>query len=105
MPQVNGRTVPMPDQTALVSVCRRHHIRTLRLFGSALRSDFRPDSDIDLLVEFEPGHIPGFLHLHKIADDLSALMQGRRVDLVTLQALHPHLRDRVLNSAEVLFAA
>lgn len=95
----------LPSRTQLTPLCRRHRIRTLKVFGSVLRSDFTEDSDVDLLVEFEPGHVPGFLHLHEIAEDLSTLMQGRRVDLVTERSLNPRLRDRILASAEVLFAA
>ena len=93
------------DRAALDSVCRRHHIWTLKLFGSALRDDFGPQSDVDLLVEFEPGYVPGFLRLHVIAEELSSLAGNRPIDLVTLAALNPRMRDRVLADAEVLFAA
>lgn len=93
------------DRASLDSLCRRHHIRTLKLFGSALRDDFGPDSDVDLLVEFEPAYVPGFLRLHTIAEELSNLAQHRSVDLVTLGALNPRLRARVIADAEVLFAA
>ncbi len=93
------------DATAVAALCRRHHIRHLALFGSVLRDDFRPDSDIDVLVEFDPDHIPGFLGLHAIESELSSLFRGRSIDLVTRKALSPRIRDRVLDSAEVLFAA
>lgn len=92
------------DRAALDSMCRRRHIRSLRLFGSALRDDFGPQSDVDLLVEFEPGYVPGFLRLHAIAEELSLLAQHRKVDLVTIGALNPRLRGRVLADAEGLFA-
>ncbi len=105
MTPLSMRNVPRPDSDVLALLCFRHYITSLKLFGSALRNDFRPDSDIDVLVEFEPNHVPGFLRLHEIAEELSTLMQGRRVDLVTIQALNPRVRSRVLDSAEVLFAA
>ncbi len=65
----------------LVDFCRQRHIRKLSLFGSVLTSEFRPDSDIDVLVEFEPGHIPGFGFI-EIQEELSTLLSGRRVDLL-----------------------
>lgn len=85
----------------LADFCRRHHIRRLALFGSALRDDFRPDSDVDVLVEFEPGHVPG-LAFFTIETELSELL-GRRVDLNTPQFLSPYFRDAVLAEAEVQY--
>jgi predicted nucleotidyltransferase len=93
------------DQTGLAALCRRHHIRRLSLFGSVLRPDFRPDSDVDVLVEFEPGQVPGFLALHEIETELSQLLDERKVDLVTQRSLNRRVRDRVLSSAEVEYAA
>ena len=93
------------DGTSLAALCRRHHIRRLSLFGSVLRADFRPDSDVDVLVEFEPDQVPGFLALHGIEAELSKLLGGRQVDLVTKSSLNGRLRDRVLSSAEVEYAA
>jgi uncharacterized protein len=93
------------DRQAIAALCQRHHIRALRLFGSALRDDFTDQSDIDLLVEVDPDHVPGFMHLHVIAEELSELFHGRRIDLVTIRSLSPRLRGQVLSSAEVLFAA
>lgn len=93
------------DHASLTALCRRHHVRKLSLFGSVLRPDFRPDSDVDVLVEFEPGQVPGFLALHEIETDLSKLLGGRKVDLVTQRSLNRRLRDRVLVSAEVEYAA
>ena len=87
----------------LAEFCRRNHIRVLSLFGSILREDFRPDSDVDVLVEFELGHTPG-LALIRMEDELSALLGGRKVDLVLRDALLPRLRERVLKTAEVQFA-
>ena len=92
-------TVP---RTQLAAFCRRHHMKSLALFGSVLRDDFRPDSDIDVLVEFEPGHTPGFLKLAGMESELSALFGNRKVDLRTPQDLSRHFRDRVLREAEVL---
>ncbi len=92
------------DRDAVSAFCRRHHIRRLALFGSVLREHFRPDSDIDVLVEFEPGHVPGF-RLVSIERELSELLHGRRVDLVTPKGLNPRLRDQVLRSAETLYVA
>jgi predicted nucleotidyltransferase len=85
-------------------LCRRHHIRRLSLFGSVLRDDFRPDSDVDLLVEFEPEHVPGFIRLHGIAEDFSRVLGGRAIDLVTREALSPRIRESVLASSEVAYA-
>lgn len=68
------------DHDALEAFCRRHHIKRLSLFGSALRDNFHPDSDVDVLVEFLPGHVPGFEFV-TIERELSSLLQGRRVDL------------------------
>ena len=88
---------------AIAACCRRHHIRRLALFGSVLRDDFRPDSDIDVLVEFEPGHTPGFGFI-TIQDELSAML-GRRVDLNTPDSLSRFFRDRVLRDAESVYDA
>ena len=93
------------DHSNLAAFCRRHHIRRLSLFGSVLRSDFRPDSDVDVLVEFAPGEVPGYLALHDIEAELSKLLGGRKVDLVTQRSLNRRLRDRVLASAELEYAA
>jgi predicted nucleotidyltransferase len=86
----------------LVEFCRRHHIRRLAFFGSVLREDFGPHSDVDVLVEFEPGHVPG-LGLIRIQDELSDLLGGREVDLVTPKFLHPRIRDRVMAEMAVQY--
>lgn len=93
------------DQQTLAQLCRRHHIRRLSLFGSALLGKARPDSDVDLLVEFEPGEAPGLLGLAGIEAELSALLGGRRVDLRTAQDLSPHFRGEVTRTAEVQYAS
>src|SRR3989442_4464642 len=84
--------------------CRRHHIRKLSLFGSVLRDDFRPDSDVDVLVEFEPDHIPGLIRFVGMELELSQLLGGRKVDLNTPQFLSPYFRDEVLEEAAVQVA-
>ena len=93
------------DYETLVRLCRRHHIRRLSLFGSMLRGEGRPDSDVDLLVEFEPGKAPGLLGLAGIEAELSALLGERRVDLRTARDLSRHIRSEVIRTAEVQYAA
>ncbi|HUT13127.1 MAG TPA: nucleotidyltransferase family protein [Thermoguttaceae bacterium] len=91
------------DHQAVAEFCRKHRIRKLSLFGSVLRDDFRPDSDVDVLAEFEPGHVPGFIRLYSIEEELSELLGRRKVDLVTPKFLNPRIRDRVLAEAEVQY--
>jgi len=83
--------------------CRRHHIRKLALFGSVLRDDFRPESDVDVLVEFEPGRTPG-LAFFGMEIELSEIL-GRKVDLNTAGFLSKYFRDRVLAEAEIQYVA
>jgi predicted nucleotidyltransferase len=92
------------DHASLAELCRRHHIRRLSFFGSVMRDDFDPASDVDVLVEFEPGQTIGF-DVITIEEELSVLFGGRRVDLVIEKYLNPRLRERVLASAEVQYAA
>ncbi len=92
------------DPEDLAALCRRHHVIKLSLFGSVLRDDFRPDSDVDLLVEFEPERTPGF-GIVAIERELSGIFGGHRVDLVTPIALHRLIRDRVLREARELYVA
>ncbi|RPH85830.1 MAG: nucleotidyltransferase [Desulfobacteraceae bacterium] len=87
----------------LEDFCRRHHIRKLSLFGSYLRGENQPDSDIDILVEFDPNHIPGLIRLAGMEIELSGLI-GRKADLRTAQDLSPHFRQEVLTMAEVQYA-
>jgi len=91
------------DRDRLASFCRSHHIRKLALFGSVLRDDFRPDSDIDVLVEFEPGRSVGF-GIVDIEEELSQLLGGHRVDIIAEKYLNPRLRQQVLADAEVQYA-
>jgi predicted nucleotidyltransferase len=90
------------SQDEITDFCRRHHIKKLALFGSVLRKGFGPESDIDVLVEFEPGHIPGFAFF-EMQEELSGLL-GRDVDLNTPAFLSRHFRDRVQAEAVVLYA-
>jgi uncharacterized protein len=92
------------DRDAVSAFCRRHHIARLALFGSALGDDFGPDSDVDVLVEFQPGHVPG-LEFVSMERELSALLQGRRVDMVTPKFLNARIREQVLREAEPLYVA
>jgi predicted nucleotidyltransferase len=91
-------------QDRITEFCHRHHIRRLSLFGSALREDFRPDSDVDILVEFEPDCEPGFFGLAWMERELSEFFGGRKVDLRTPEDLSHHFRDEVLAGAEVRYA-
>ena len=92
-----------PDSEALKAFCKKHHIRKLSFFGSILREDFTGDSDVDVLVEFEPGHIPG-LAFFSMEQELSGLL-GRRVDLNTLGFLSRHFRDQILAEAQPQYVA
>lgn len=91
------------DRDALARYCRNHHIRRLAFFGSVVRDDFTPDSDVDVLVEFEPGHVPG-LAFFAMKAELGQIL-GRRVDLNTWEGLSPYFRDEVAAEAEVHYAA
>jgi predicted nucleotidyltransferase len=84
--------------------CRRHGIRRLALFGSVLREDFGPDSDVDVLIEFEPGARVGLIRLAGMEMELGEIL-GRKVDLNTPGFLSDHFRDRVLAEAEVQYDA
>ena len=84
--------------------CKRNRIRKLSLFGSALRDDFRPDSDIDLLVEFQAGAAPSLLDLARMERELSAILGGRKVDLRTPKELSRYFREEVLSTASVQYA-
>jgi predicted nucleotidyltransferase len=100
--KTNRVKLKLPKQE-IADFCRRHHIRKLAMFGSVLRDDFRSDSDVDVLVEFEPGHTPG-LAFFEMEQELSELL-GRRVDLNTPQFLSPYFREKVLAEAEIQYAA
>ena len=91
------------DRSKLAELCRRRHICKLSFFGSVLRDDFGADSDVDVLVEFAPGHTPG-LAVVDVEEELSALLGGRRVDMVNPRYLNRRLKDRVLGEAQVQYA-
>lgn len=84
--------------------CLTHHILSLAFFGSVLRDDFGPGSDLDILVEFEPGHVPGLLRLAAMERELSLMLGGRRVDIRTPRDLSRYFRDDVLAHAVVQYA-
>ena len=88
----------------LTEFCRRNHIRRLSLFGSVLREDFRPDSDVDVLVEFEPGHPVGYITLAGMEIELGEIL-GRTADLRTAAELSRRFRDQVVENAELQYAA
>lgn len=88
----------------LRTFCQVHHIRRLRLFGSTLRGELRPESDVDLLVEFEPGHVPGLLAIAQMEIDLGAVV-GREVELRTPHDLSGYFRDEVVAGARLLYDA
>ena len=94
-----GFSIPREE---LEAFCRRHHIKSLALFGSVLREDFRPDSDIDVLVEFQEGKTPGFFTIAEMEDELSPLFGNRKIDLRTPQDLSHHFRERIMSEAVVL---
>jgi len=92
------------DRDALAAICRKHGIRWLALFGSHARLAATAMSDVDVIVDFEPGKTPGF-GIVRVAHDLSEVFANRRVDLVTRNGLSPRLRDRILAEAKTLYGA
>lgn len=98
-----GALRPAVSKDDIAAFCQRHHIRKLSLFGSMLRDDFRPDSDVDVLVEFQPGHAVGF-EIFDMEEERSRLFGGHEVDIVQEKYLNRWLRGRVLASAEVQYA-
>ena len=89
------------NRAQIAEFCRKHHIRRLAFFGSVLRDDFRPDSDVDVLVEFEPGQVPG-LAFFAMEVELSEIL-GRKVDLNTPNFLSPYFRAQVEAEAEAQY--
>ena len=97
-----GARVQIDVPTAeIAAFCRRHHVRKLALFGSVLREDFRPDSDVDVVVNFEPGFVPG-LAFFSFEQELSELF-GRQVELFTPEFLSRYFRDSIMAEAAVLY--
>ena len=87
----------------IADFCRRHHIRRLALFGSVLRDDFGPGSDVDVLVEFEPDTKVGFFKLYDLEQELSQILGGRKVEINTHRSLSKYFRDTVDAEAETLY--
>jgi len=88
---------------AIARFCKRNHIRKLAFFGSILRDDFGADSDIDVLVEFESGKVPGFFGIARMERELSELLGGRKVDIRTAGDLSKYFRDKVVAGAETQY--
>ncbi len=88
----------------VAKLCRRYHVRRMYLFGSALREDFGPESDLDVLVEFEPEAEIGLMRFSRMQRELESILQ-RPVDLVPRDGLRPWIREVVLDNAEVVYAA
>jgi uncharacterized protein len=93
------------DHGELSEFCRKNHVRRLSVFGSVLTERFTEASDIDILAEFEPDHLIGFLGMASMERELSVLFGGRRVDLRTPAELSPHFRDEVLKTASLQYAS
>jgi len=87
----------------IIEFCKENYIIKLSLFGSILRDDFNENSDIDILVEFDKNHVPGFIKLANMTSKLSKLIGGKKVDIRTPNELSPYFRERVLQSAEVQY--
>jgi predicted nucleotidyltransferase len=92
------------DKVKLAELCRRYEVKELSLFGSAVRGEMRPGSDIDVMVEFDPEARIGILRFESLSEDLGVLV-GRKVDLVTKRGLKPWIRPHVLKEARVIYAA
>ena len=84
--------------------CRANHVRRLSLFGSARGGDFKPESDIDLLVEFDPAHLPTLFDVAQMESELSVLLFGRKVDLRTYEDLSRYFRDKVVSGSVVVYS-
>ena len=98
---MNHHGIEVPKER-IAEFCQRHHIRKLALFGSVLREDFRPDSDVDVLVEFEPGHTVGLLRMAGLELELSEMLR-RKVDLRTAADLSRYFRDEVVRTSEIQY--
>ncbi len=101
-PSMGCHGISFPKES-IAQFCKRNHIRRLALFGSVLREDFRPDSDVDVLVEFDPGHTAGLLRMAGLEMELSEVL-GRKVDLRTPAELSRYFRDEVVRTSEVQYA-
>lgn len=97
----SGPQIDIPSDR-LAEFCRKHGVRKLSFFGSVLREDFTPDSDVDVLVEFQPDRVPGLIRFCGMEMELSEILH-REIDLHTPKSLSPFLRDRVLSQAQLQF--
>ena len=102
-PVARNRNITVP-KARVAAFCEQHHIRALYLFGSVIREDFRPDNDIDVLVEFEPGHIPGYFSIFDMEQELSPIFGGRKIDLRTPKELSRYSREEIISTAELHYA-
>lgn len=101
---MNSTNLPFQiPKDKLTTFCKKNHIQKLSLFGSVLGQDFQQNSDVDVLVEFEPGHVPGYKFIG-MEKELSSLFGGRPIDLVTPKFLNHRIRQQILQNAEVLYA-
>ena len=103
-PSIAGFVGASLEKPEIAAICHRYRVRELSVFGSAARGDMRPESDIDLLVDFLPDARPGLLGLTAMARELSAVL-GRRVDLAVKPALRPFVRREVLADSRLIYAA
>ncbi|MHB0999457.1 MAG: nucleotidyltransferase family protein [Armatimonadota bacterium] len=92
------------NKEKIADFCKKYHIKKLAFFGSVLRDDFGPESDVDVLVEFEPGISVGLIRMAGMELELSGII-GRKVDLRTAKDLSRYFRDEVVDNAEVQYAA
>ena len=91
------------DEEKIRDFCERHHVARLVIFGSALRADFDADSDVDVLVDFMPGRVPGFFAIFEMEEELSGLFGGRKVHMRTPEDLSRYFRDEIVAKAEVQY--
>ena len=92
------------NEGRIAEVCNKYHVRRLALFGSVLREDFDKNSDIDMLIEFDQSHVPGYFGLARVEREISDVLEGRKVDLRTPLELSTYFREKVLSSARELYA-
>ncbi len=102
-PVARNRNITVP-KVRVAEFCEQHHIRAFYLFGSVLREDFRPESDIDILVEFEPEHVPGFFSIFDMEQELSRIFGGRKIDIRTPKDISRYFREEILSTAELHYA-
>lgn len=91
------------DERALERLCREYHVMRLDLFGSQAKGTVGAGSDVDLLVEYEPGHVPGLLGFLRLEEELEAVFGSSSVDLVSRGGLSPYLRDEILRTRSLLY--